>query len=140
MADYIDSFVDTREKRSLLMRLLCWFGWMIVCALALYTASRLIMVNDYAGLFGLLDDERMSFFSDKRPAFYFHFVNHVVGCMESYVVHVCVIVGHSYVFGVCIETYATCGEDVFSIVYAGQQENSGAVGDRSFYDCRVASL
>ena len=66
MADYIDSFVDTREKRSLLMRLLCWFGWMIVCALALYTASRLIMVNDYAGLFGLLDDERMSWFAISR--------------------------------------------------------------------------
>lgn len=66
MADYIDSFVDTREKRSLLMRLLCWFGWMIVCALALYTASRLIMVNDYAGLFGLLNDERMSWFAISR--------------------------------------------------------------------------
>ena len=66
MADYIDSFVDTREKRGLLMRMLCWFGWMIVCALALYTASRLIMVNDYAGLFGLLDDERMSWFAISR--------------------------------------------------------------------------
>ena len=39
---------------------------MIVCALALYTASRLIMVNDYAGLFGLLDDERMSWFAISR--------------------------------------------------------------------------
>ena len=57
MADYIDSFVDTREKRGLLMRLLCWFGWMIVCALALYTASRLIMVNDYAGLFGYIGEK-----------------------------------------------------------------------------------
>lgn len=66
MADYLDSFVDTREKRRLLIRLLCWLCWLAICGVALYTAYRLIRVSDYAGLFGLLDAPDMEWFVISR--------------------------------------------------------------------------
>ncbi len=66
MIDYLDSFVDTRTKRRLLVKTLCWLGWLFWCGCALYTAVRLWMLSDYASLFLLLNDPSMELFPISR--------------------------------------------------------------------------
>ena len=66
MIDYLDSFVDTRTKRRLLVKTLCWLGWLFWCGCALYTAVRLWMLSDYASLFSLLNDPSMQLFPISR--------------------------------------------------------------------------
>lgn len=66
MIDYLDSFVDTRTKRRLLVKTLCWLGWLFWCGCALYTAVRLWMLSDYASLFSLLNDPSMELFPISR--------------------------------------------------------------------------
>ena len=62
MIDYLDSFFDTRRKRLLFIQLLCCCGWLFICGCALYVALRLIVLDDYASLFSLLNDPSMELF------------------------------------------------------------------------------
>lgn len=66
MNDYIDSFFDTKRKRCAFIKLLCWSYWTWICFVALYTAFRLLLLNDYASLFSLLDDASMNLFFISR--------------------------------------------------------------------------
>lgn len=66
MIDYLDSFVDTKRKRRLFIKTLCWLGWLIWCGCALYTALRLLSLSDYASLFSLLNDPSMELFPISR--------------------------------------------------------------------------
>lgn len=62
MIDYLDSFFDTKCKRLLFLQLLCCCGWLFVCICALFAALRLVILDDYASLFSLLNDSSMERF------------------------------------------------------------------------------
>lgn len=62
MNDYLDSFVDTKRKRCLLVKTLCWAGWIVIACFAIYTSVRLMALTDYASLFSLLNDETMQLY------------------------------------------------------------------------------
>ncbi len=66
MIEYLDSFVDTKRKRVLLVKTLCWLGLLFQCGCALYTVVRLWGLSDYASLFSLLNDASMSLFVVSR--------------------------------------------------------------------------
>lgn len=87
MIDYLDSFIDTKEKRVLFVKTLCWLGWLIVCGLALYTACRLIRVTDYAALFSLLNDDSMQLFFLSRMVL--HVMSLADGALLDYLIEGC---------------------------------------------------
>lgn len=62
MNNYLDSFVDTKRKRCLLVKTFCWTGWIVITFFAIYTSFRLIALTDYASLFSLLNDETMQLY------------------------------------------------------------------------------
>lgn len=102
MIDYLDSFFDTKKKRLFSVQLLCLIGCLLVCCFAIYTACRLMVLEDYASLFSLLNDPAMELFVVSRMVL--SMMSVVQGGFFSYLCQACttITIWEWILFGVCM--------------------------------------